>query len=390
MKTNLKKKHFGAKVLYLVFLLVLSLPIAAYAQFSIDLPPNCTVETLPTDSGYQITLTCMPIPADEFNGTIVVYAHGYVNPQEDLSLPEEELVAFWPVVEILLRNGMIFATTSCSKTGFAIEQCGDNINDLVAFVKDQIPQGLSPKVLVAGASEGAGVASMLIEKYPDIYDGALTLCGPVGGMPYQIDYLGDFRVVFDYFFPGVIPRNGIYDLTPVSLAEWDAIKDMILLAVNEQPNLAKQVFKVTDAAALPGFLGPSAVNILKFSVVGVQDLVETSGGKPFGNKWSWYRGSDDDRALNAGVERVRSTRKGREYVRKFYNTTGDLQQPVVSLHTIQDDVVPYRHELLYKFKVWLQGNRRQFISLPVIRFGHCNFEPTEVFGAFWLLMMMAD
>jgi hypothetical protein len=77
-------------------------------------------------------------------------------------------------------------------------------------------------------------------------------------------------------------------------------------------------------------------------------------------------------------------------VRKFYNTIGDLQQPVVSLHTIQDDVVPYRHELLYKFKVLLQGNHRQFISLPVIRFGHCNFEPTEVFGAFWLLMMMAD
>jgi pimeloyl-ACP methyl ester carboxylesterase len=390
MKTNLKTKHFEAKVLYLVFLLVLSLPIGAYAQLSIPLPDNCSVGTLPTDSGYQITLTCMPVPADEFNGTIVVYAHGYVNPQEDLSLPEEELVAFWPVVEILLEHGMIFATTSCSKTGFAIEQCGDNINDLVDFVKDQIPQQISPKVLIAGASEGAGVASMLVEKYPDIYDGALTLCGPVGGMPYQIDYLGDFRVVFDYFFPDVIPRDGIYDLTSITLDEWNELKEVIKSAVDARPDLAKQVFKVTGAAAAPGLLGLSAVNILKFSVVGVKDLVETSGGKPFGNKWSWYRGSKNDRALNAGVERVGSTRKGRKYVRKFYNTTGDLQQPVVSLHTIQDDVVPYRHELLYKFKVWLQGNRRQFISLPVIRFGHCNFEPTEVFGAFWLLLMMAD
>ena len=320
----------------------------------------------------------------------MVYAHGYVNPQEPLSLPWEELAAFLPVVEILLQNGMIFATTSCSKNGYAIEQCGDNINDLVAFIKEPIPEGLTPKVLVTGASEGAGVASMLIEKYYNTYDGALTLCGPVGGMPYQIGYLGDFRVVFDYFFPGIIPRRGIYDLTYTSLDEWNDIKEAIQTAVGERPYLAKQVFKVTGAAALPGLLGDSAVNILKFSVVGVRDLVKTSGGRPFGNKWRWYRGSNDDRALNAGVERVRSTRQGRKYVRKFYNTTGDLQQPMVGLHTLKDDVVPYRHELFYKFKALFQGNRRQFLSLPVIRFGHCNFEPVEVFGAFWLLMMMVD
>ena len=390
MKNNLKKTHLVAKILCPVFLLVLSLPFAAFAQIPVDLPPGCEVGTLPADPEDQIILICTPVPAQNFNGTIVAYAHGYVNPQEPLSLPWEELAAFLPVVEILLQNGMIFATTSCSKNGYAIEQCGDNINDLVAFVKDRIPAGISPKVLATGASEGAGVVSMLIEKYADTYDGALTLCGPVGGMPYQIDYLGDFRVVFDYFFPGVIPRDGIYDLTPVTLEEWNDIKADIQSAVDARPDLAEQVFNVTDAAALPGLLGDSAVNILKFSVVGVKDLVETSGGRPFGNKWSWYRGSNDDRALNAGVERVRSTRKGRKYVRKFYNTIGDLQQPVVSLHTIQDDVVPYRHELLYKFKVLLQGNHRQFISLPVIRFGHCNFEPTEVFGAFWLLMMMAD
>ena len=36
---------------------------------------------------------------------------------------------------------------------------------------------------------------------------ALALCGPVGDFAGQIDYLGDFRVLFDYFFPGVIPGD---------------------------------------------------------------------------------------------------------------------------------------------------------------------------------------
>jgi len=390
MKTYKKTKHFVIKIICLVWLLALGLPIAANAQSPIVLPSGCAVGILPAYPENQTILTCMPVSALNFNGTLVVYAHGYVSPQKSLELPWEELEAFLPVVEILLDNGMAFATTSCSKNGYAIEQCGDNINDLVAFIEDQTPPGLPQKVLVAGASEGAGVAAMLVEKYSDIYDGALTLCGPLGGMPYQINYLGDFRVVFDYFFPEVIPLDGIYDMTDVTLTEWDGIKAAILLAVNAQPDLAEQVFKVTGAAGIPEFLGPSAVNILKFSVLGTKDLVDTSGGRPFGNNWRWYRGSNDDRALNAGVERVKSTRQGRKYVRKYYNTTGDLQQPLVSLHTTQDDIVAYRHELLYKFKVLLQGNCRHFLSLPVIRFGHCNFEAIEVFGAFLMLAMMAD
>jgi pimeloyl-ACP methyl ester carboxylesterase len=356
MKTYKKAKHFVTKIVCLVWLLALGLPFAANAQTPMVPPPGCENGSLPADPEDQIILTCMP---ETFN-TLVVYAHGYVNPQEPLALPWEELTAFWPVVEILLDNGMAFATTSCSKNGYAVEQCGDNINDLVAFVEEQTQPSPPQKVLAVGASEGAGVAAMLVEKYPDIYDGALTLCGPLGGMPYQIDYLGDFRVVFDYFFRGVIPLEGIYDLTDVSLTYWEEIKIAILLAVDERPDLAEQVFKVTGAAGIPGLLGPSAVNILKFSVLGTKDLVKTSGGRPFGNKWSWYRGSNDDRALNAGVERVKSTRHGRKYVRKYYNTTGDLQQPLVSLHTTQDDIVAYRHELLYKFKVLLQGNSRQF------------------------------
>jgi len=30
------------------------------------------------------------------------------------------------------------------------------------------------------------------------------VCGPIGSFQQQIDYLGDARVLFDYFFPGVL------------------------------------------------------------------------------------------------------------------------------------------------------------------------------------------
>ena len=31
------------------------------------------------------------------------------------------------------------------------------------------------------------------------------MCGPVGDFQKQIDYLGDFRVLFDYYFPNIMP-----------------------------------------------------------------------------------------------------------------------------------------------------------------------------------------
>ena len=39
------------------------------------------------------------------------------------------------------------------------------------------------------------------------YDGALSICGVVAGSPAHFQRLGDGRVLFDYFFPGVMPGD---------------------------------------------------------------------------------------------------------------------------------------------------------------------------------------
>ena len=53
------------------------------------------------------------------------------------------------------------------------------------------------------------MAALAAEQRPDLFNGALAACGPVGDFAAQIDYLGDFRVLFDYFFPGVIPGGAV-------------------------------------------------------------------------------------------------------------------------------------------------------------------------------------
>ena len=302
---------------------------------SSPLPDGCFPGGLPDSVNPEhIILTCLPVPPVEFNGVLLIYAHGYVKPQKPLALPFGELEEFLPLIGTLQLQGFAFGTTSYSVNGLAVEQAESDLNALVNHFKSLLPAGAVKKVLLVGASEGGLITTMMVEKHPDIYAGGLAMCGPLAGLPYQVKYLGDFRVVFDYFFPGVIPLDGIYDDTALTLEEWEmagGIEENITNAVNENPLLAAQLANITRAAFNPSNQGESAADILSFTVLGMNDAVEKAGGQPYGNWFRWYRGSEDDRALNAYVERVWSDREARQYIRRFYRTTGKLDRPLVTL-----------------------------------------------------------
>ncbi len=76
-------------------------------------------------------------------------------------------------------------------------------------------------------------------------------------------------------------------------------------------------------------------------------------------------------------------------MRRFYQTTGALQRPLVTLHNTLDPVVPFQHELNYRNMVEQAGNGNFLTVIPVERYGHCNFTEAEFAGAFGLLIQQA-
>jgi pimeloyl-ACP methyl ester carboxylesterase len=278
---------------------------------------------------------------------------------------------------------------SYSKNGYALEQAEQDVNALVDHFNQVAPRA-AHKVFIIGASEGGIITTMLVERFPEKYTGGLALCGPIGGVPHQIKYLGDFRVVFDDFFPDVFPFGAV-DVPPTAFRNWDTFVQVMTGAIRSNPDATNQLFHVTRAARDPHDPAASAVttavSVLFYSIFGTNDLLATADGNPYDNRFTRYRGSANDAALNAGVERVPSDPPGRAYVRTFYETTGHLQRPLVTLHTTLDPVVPFRHELLYTGKVLLAGRSHQLITLPVPRYGHCNFTIDEVLGVFALLLI---
>ena len=99
------KRLFSASLLVLsVLTVILILPGAAWSQW----PPVCQEGSLPIhDPKYpedQLIIVCIPL---DWNGQLVLYAHGYVPPQSALALPVNELTidgVFLPSTFIAQRS----------------------------------------------------------------------------------------------------------------------------------------------------------------------------------------------------------------------------------------------------------------------------------------------
>ncbi|MEI7770520.1 MAG: hypothetical protein WCI67_11050 [Chloroflexales bacterium] len=388
-------------------------PTVSHAQSASS---SCQPGFLPTNDPlhpYQIILTCIPTV---WNGNLVVYAHGYVDPSLQLSLPAELNLyladgitpnpASLPAV--LLSQGYAFATTSYRKNGYDVEQGGQDIDALVAAVKQSVLPAKINRIYLVGASQGALISTMLVERSPKTYNGgALALCGAVGGWAYETQYTGDFATVFNYFFKGVA------DSVFKAAAQGATIEDQAAIvgqAFQARPDLAAQLFSVTGAAVVGSdFTNPAVVanavdatlQVLFFSgPTAKPDLQTTAGGNPYGNLRTRYRGSLDNAALNAGVTRVAADRAAQRYVRRFYTPSGEITRPIVTLHNTLDPVVPFAVEQLFAQRVKDEHRSSLLTSIPArISYGHCKFEPPltrgptdpgEVLSAFGVLVTQSS
>jgi pimeloyl-ACP methyl ester carboxylesterase len=342
------------------------------------IPGPCTPGLLP--SGAR-SLLCMPSAG--WNGELVVFAHGYVAFNQPLNFYHLTLADGTPLPTLVQGLGYAFATTSYRQNGLAILEGVDDIRELVSAFEARFSVPL--RTHIAGVSEGGLVATLLVERSPDLFTSALATCGPIGSFRAQLDYFADFRVLFDYFFPGLIPGSPI-DIPPNVMTDWQTLYvPRIMAALAARPDRALELMRVAKAAydpASPATIVNTTLNVLWYNVFGTNDAVQKLGGNPYGNRLRFYFGSSNDLRLNLSVQRFTASPVASAALRN-YETNGNLNVPLVTLHTTSDEVVPFWHELLYLGKVDLV-NRGRFIPLPVLRYGHCNFMTNEVLSSFLL------
>jgi pimeloyl-ACP methyl ester carboxylesterase len=325
-----------------------------------------------------------------WNGSVVVFAHGYVAPGPSIGVPTDQLsIGGVSLPATFNQLGYGFAASSYSKNGLAIVE---GVKDTMDLVQNIIKPQLKPsRVYLIGASEGGLVTALSAEQLPHVYNAAGAACGPIGSFQRQIDYFGDFRVVFDYFFPGVIPGSPVNIPQKVQTNWLTVYVQQIEAALAANPGAAAQLINVTGASVTsdPTTVGETVIGLLWYNVFATNDAGTTLGGQPFDNHNRIYLGSSNDLLLNMKVARFTASPKALAAVAAHYETSGKLNMPMVTLHTTGDPIIPYWQEPLYTLKTLAAGAFFERTPLPVAAYGHCAFTAGDVLTAFDIMVLRA-
>jgi hypothetical protein len=240
---------------------------------------------------------------------------------------------------------------------------------------------------LVGASEGGLSTALALERAPAFFDGGLIACAPVGSFRGQVNYFGDVRVLFDYFFPGVLPGSPV-DIPQTLIDDWDgkAMQIAGLLAAN--PSTTSQLIRTGGIAVEPGNPSTAIQSVLAalwYNVFATNDARAKLGGVPYDNRLKWYSGSSNDFRLNLRVRRVRADAAGIAALGD-YEATGRLRRPAQSTHTRYDPVIPFWQAQIYQIEA-LFGSGLTLLTIPSDNYGHCAFDVEEVLASFALLVL---
>jgi hypothetical protein len=369
----------------LIFLFALLLPGTVFAA-----PCGSALAASGVNAGAQYVVYA-PQPASCANGNVVLFAHGYIPPGAPAGawLTQLQLPDGTSLPQLLNAQGFVFAASGFSKDGLAIPEGMQDIKGLVNVI-----QGLPipvQKYFVAGASEGGLIAAKLIETDP-LFAGGLAVCGPVGDFQKQLNYVGDVRVLFDYFFPGILTSYGgdAAHIPPALILNWAAVETNIRNALQANPFSTLQLVSTGNIPIGLKFSNAvdAVVGVLRYNVFGANDSLVVFQGNPYDNIGRVYRGSFNDAKLNAMVARFAAA-PAAAAVLPSYNTTGSLKNPLVTLHTLADPAILYEQELLYGAKVRAAGKSSKLVQLPSLNYGHCNVTANEAKLALLALMLKA-
>src|SRR5580700_10522330 len=396
-----------------VAILLFSVTGSARAQAGVTTLPG----TLPDGATYLIE-----VPAN-WNGTLFLYSHGYVtpgskNPAQDVGDPATRF--------FMLSSGYALAGSSYATTGWAIhEALPDQIAVLDVFKK---MVGHPKRTIAWGHSLGGIITAGLIQRHPERFDAALPMCGVLSGGVATWNTALDAVFAFKTL---LAPGTGLQLVNITNpLANLD-LAEVVLAEAQATPQGRARIALAGALGDLPGWFAPLSPEPAPTDFAGQetnQFLWDQQVDFPFafafraelefraeGNV-SWntgvdYRkqldksiGRDEVRALyeQAGLDldadlktlnetaRISADREAVKYLEKNIIFNGDLDIPVLTLHTKGDGLVVVQNESAYKNVVDEAGNGEFLRRTFVARAGHCAFTPAETIAAVQKLINRLD
>lgn len=358
-----------------------------------------------------------------WNGTLVLYSHGYVtpgsaNPARDVG---DAATGAW-----LLAHGYALAGSSYSTTGWAIQQALHDQIALLDFFDSTV--GQPTRTIAWGHSLGGIITAGLIQTDPKRFDGALPMCGVVGGG------VGTWNTALDstFAFKTLLASGSALHLVHITNPSGNlGLAEQILAGAQQTAQGRARLALAAALNDLPGWFDPASPEPAATDYASQEhnqflwdqqvdfpfvfafraELEARAGGNPSWNTGVNYRvqfehsvdqaevkalyqeaGLDlgqDLETLN-DAQRIAADPGAVDYLTRYITFNGDLAMPVLTMHTTGDGLVIPEQEQAYAQVVRQSGDNRLLRETFVHRAGHCSFTPGETLAAFQTLLNRMD
>lgn len=317
-----------------------------------------------------------------WNGELVLYAHGFAGFGTEVAVqaPPAALRRY------LISNGFAWAASSYSENGYDPGIGADDTLALKSHFAKTI--GAPKKTYLVGASMGGNVVALALENHQAEYNGALSICGALGGIT-QIDYLVSWVAAAE-LTSGLAFPIGTPGANLTSLFLQDVPRE---LGAPTAPTAKGQQFAsiVRNLTGGPrpffqeGFNEQYTVN---FGLALLDPERKGLVNRAATNQDARYHidaglGLTDDQ-INGSIKRYASdpgARNGETHP-DMVPTTGKITVPLLTLHNTGDLFVPISQEQYYKQKVTEAGKSDLLVQRAIRAGGHCKFSEQELTTAF--------
>jgi hypothetical protein len=323
------------------------------------------------------------VPPD-WNGSLVMWAHGFRGDGLELTVDNHPLRAF------LVTNGFAWAASSFSKNDYDVAQGVKDTHALTNRFNGIVSE--PDRVYLTGASMGGHITAVAIEQYPTTYDGAMPICGVLGDLE-LFDFFLDYNLVAaalagvqtsfppdpDQWLGEAVPQ-----ITSTLAAAWPA-------GLTEDGEHLKALTELRSGGERP-LSDPAFLTWASFLFqFGAGDgTLPRSQGVVVDNTDAVYQFDTDpqlspaEQELNDAVVRVARDPAGRPSpgLANVPVVAGTPPVPVLTLHDLGDLFVPFSMEQLYASRVAERGDPELLVQRAIRGVGHCDFTATEFVTGF--------
>jgi pimeloyl-ACP methyl ester carboxylesterase len=345
-------------------------------------------------AGYQIEVP------KEWNGILVMYAHGYAGTGEALRITTPGLRAH------LIEKGYAWAASSYSKNYYDVRVGVEDTNKLaLAFTRLVGEKGRKldepKKRYLIGHSMGGHITGAAIEKEAQEtaankvhYAGAVPMCGVMGDTE-LFNYFTAYQFAAQKL-ANISPDAAPADFAAIKMPLRDAIFSTYPTATTPAGDKVKKIVANLTGGSRPMFeLGFAAMQWQDavWNVFGGDGRINGILEKPVIDTRKIVYQLDDDaaqsaeeKAFNETVYRVSPASDANpiqpDGVRFIPVVNGEFDIPVVSLHTLGDLYVPFKMQQVYRERAIAKGNQDHLVQRAIRGTGHCEFTLAEQITAF--------